>query len=148
MEIEVKKVRAGAVIPKYAKAGDAGVDLHACIDAPILVAPGQTIMVPTGIAIHINNEEAVCMLHPRSGLGSRDGIVLGNLTGVVDSGYQNEVMVAVWNRNQNGEAFIISPGMRIAQAVFLPILRVTFKEVEDFSAASERGMGGFGSTGV
>lgn len=131
-------------LPEYATEGSAGVDLVACIDAPMELAPQQTQLIPTGIAIHINNPGVVAMLYPRSGLGHKHGVVLGNLTGVIDSDYQGQVFVSLWNRSAT--AYTINPGDRIAQMVFLPVVKADFQLVEEFNA-STRGEGGFGSTG-
>lgn len=131
-------------LPAYATEGSAGLDLRACVDAPIEVAVGQTVLVPTGIAIHLANPQLAAMILPRSGLGHKHGIVLGNLVGLIDSDYQGELMVSVWNRGQ--ENFVIQPFERIAQMVIVPVVQVGFEVVNEFSA-SQRGIGGFGSTG-
>lgn len=131
-------------LPAYATEGSAGLDLRACVDAPIEVAVGQTVLVPTGIAIHLANPQLAAMILPRSGLGHKHGIVLGNLVGLIDSDYQGELMVSVWNRGQ--ENFVIQPFERIAQMVIVPVVQVGFELVNEFSA-SQRGTGGFGSTG-
>lgn len=131
-------------LPAYATEGSAGLDLRACVDAPIEVAVGQTVLVPTGIAIHLANPQLAAMILPRSGLGHKHGIVLGNLVGLIDSDYQGELMVSVWNRGQ--ENFVIQPFERIAQMVIVPVVQVGFEVVNEFSA-SQRGTGGFGSTG-
>lgn len=130
--------------PAYATPGSAGLDLRACIEAPLHVAPGQTTLVPTGMAIHLADPGLAAMILPRSGLGHKHGIVLGNLVGLIDSDYQGELMVSVWNRGHAG--FTINPLDRIAQLVIVPVLQVGFNIVEDFTA-SDRGEGGFGSTG-
>jgi len=119
-------------------------DLRACIDDPLRVAPGETHLIPTGIAVHLADSELAGVLLPRSGLGHRHGIVLGNLVGIIDSDYQGQVFVSCWNRG--GESFTIGPGDRIAQMVFLPIVRVEFEVVDGF-CASDRGTGGFGHSG-
>ena len=131
-------------LPAYATPGSAGMDLRACLDAPLTLAPGQVELVATGIAIHIADPGLAAVILPRSGLGHKHGIVLGNLVGLIDSDYQGEIMVSVWNRG--GEAFTIQPMDRIAQLVVVPVLQVGLNIVEDFTA-SERGAGGFGSTG-
>lgn len=131
-------------LPAYATEGSAGLDLRACVDAPIEVVVGQTVLVPTGIAIHLANPQLAAMILPRSGLGHKHGIVLGNLVGLIDSDYQGELMVSVWNRGQ--ENFVIQPFERIAQMVIVPVVQVGFEVVNEFSA-SQRGTGGFGSTG-
>lgn len=131
-------------LPAYATEGSAGLDLRACIDAPITVAAGATVLVPTGLAIHLANPQLAAMILPRSGLGHKHGIVLGNLVGLIDSDYQGELMVSVWNRGQND--FVIEPFDRIAQMVIVPVVQVGFELVNEF-ASSQRGEGGFGSTG-
>jgi dUTP pyrophosphatase len=130
--------------PHYATPGSAGLDLRACIDAPLEVKPGQTTLVRTGMAIHLADPGLAALILPRSGLGHKHGIVLGNLVGLIDSDYQGELMVSVWNRGQ--DAFTLNPLERIAQLVVVPVLQVGFNVVEDFDA-SHRGEGGFGSTG-
>lgn len=130
--------------PAYATSGSAGLDLRACVDAPLVLAPGHTVLVPTGIAIHLADPGLAAMILPRSGLGHKHGIVLGNLVGLIDSDYQGELMVSVWNRGHAG--FTINPLDRIAQLVIVPVLQVGFNIVDDFDA-SHRGEGGFGSTG-
>lgn len=131
-------------LPDYATMGSAGVDLRACVDAPLRVAPGQTVLVPTGMAMHIADPKVAAVILPRSGLGHKHGIVLGNLVGLIDSDYQGQIMVSCWNRS--GEAFEIEPGSRLAQMIFVPVVQVQFDVVEEFSASS-RGAGGFGHTG-
>ena len=130
--------------PHYATPGSAGLDLRACIEMPIHLAPGQTTLVPTGIAIHLADPGLAAMILPRSGLGHKHGIVLGNLVGLIDSDYQGEIMVSVWNRGH--ESFTLNPLDRIAQLVVVPVLQVAFNVVNEFDASS-RGEGGFGSTG-
>lgn len=130
--------------PHYATPGSAGLDLRACIEAPLHVAPGQTTLVPTGMAIHLADPGLAAMILPRSGLGHKHGIVLGNLVGLIDSDYQGELMVSVWNRG--GVGFTLNPLDRIAQLIIVPVLQVGFNIVDDFDA-SHRGEGGFGSTG-
>lgn len=130
--------------PHYATPGSAGLDLLACIEAPLHLPPGGTMLIQTGIAIHLSDPGLAAMILPRSGLGHKYGIVLGNLVGLIDSDYQGEIMVSVWNRSQ--QSFTINPLDRIAQLVVVPVLQVAFNVVDDFSA-SERGAGGFGSTG-
>ena len=132
-------------LPHYATPGSAGLDLRACLVAPLTLAPGQTELVPTGIAIHLDDPGLAAMLLPRSGLGHKHGIVLGNLVGLIDSDYQGQVMVSCWNRGQ--AAFTIAPGERIAQLVVVPVVQVEFEIVEQFTA-SRRGAGGFGSSGT
>lgn len=130
--------------PHYATPGAAGLDLRACLDAPLELRPGQTVLVPTGMAIHLADPGLAAMILPRSGLGHKHGIVLGNLVGLIDSDYQGQLMVSVWNRGQ--ASFTIAPLERIAQLVVVPVLQVGFNIVDDFSA-TDRGEGGFGSTG-
>ena len=131
-------------LPHYATPGSAGLDLRACLDGPLELSPGQTELVPTGIAIHINDPGYAAVLIPRSGMGHKHGIVLGNLTGLIDSDYQGQLFVSCWNRG-HGE-FTINPGDRIAQMVLVPVAQIEFNVVADFDA-SERAAGGFGSTG-
>jgi dUTP pyrophosphatase len=131
-------------LPQHATAGSAGMDLRACIDAPLTLEPGAAELIPTGISIYIADPELAAVLLPRSGLGHKSGIVLGNLVGLIDSDYQGPLMVSLWNRG--AAPFIINPGERIAQMVFVPVARVEFEIVEDFSATA-RGAGGFGSSG-
>ncbi|MBK7414687.1 MAG: dUTP diphosphatase [Dechloromonas sp.] len=130
--------------PHYATPGSAGLDLRACIDGPVEIVPGQTILVKTGMAIHLADPGLAAMILPRSGLGHKHGIVLGNLVGLIDSDYQGELMVSMWNRGQ--ETFNLHPLDRIAQLIVVPVLQVGFNIVDDFDA-SKRGEGGFGSTG-
>jgi dUTP pyrophosphatase len=132
-------------LPQYATSGSAGVDLRACLDAPIELEPGDTHLVPSGIAIHLEDPGYAAIVLPRSGLGHKHGIVLGNLVGLIDSDYQGQVFVSVWNRGQT--TFTIRPGERIAQLVVVPVVQVEFEVVEEFTA-SERGAGGFGSSGT
>ena len=131
-------------LPRRATSGSAGLDLRACIDAPLTLEPGQAQLVPTGIAIHLGDPSLAAMLLPRSGLGHKHGIVLGNLVGLIDSDYQGQVMVSMWNRGAT--PYTIQPGERIAQMVVVPVVQVDFEVVEEFEA-SVRGAGGFGSTG-
>jgi len=130
--------------PAYATPGSAGLDLLACIEAPVHLPPGGTLLIQTGIAIHLSDPGLAAMILPRSGLGHKFGIVLGNLVGLIDSDYQGEIMVSMWNRSR--ESFTINPLDRIAQLVVVPVLQVAFNVVDDF-VGSERGAGGFGSTG-
>ena len=131
-------------LPRYETAGAAGLDLRACIDAPAVLAPGMTLLVSSGIAVHVADPGLAAVVLPRSGLGHRHGIVLGNLVGLIDSDYQGPVGVSVWNRG--GEPFMIEPGDRIAQLVFLPVARVRFEVVDTF-VETGRGEGGFGHSG-
>ena len=142
--LKILDERIRAHLPTYATPGSAGMDLRACIDAPLTIAPGQTELIPTGIAIHIADPGLAAMILPRSGLGHKHGIVLGNLVGLIDSDYQGPLMVSCWNRGS--EVFTLQPLDRLAQLVVMPVVPATFAIVEDF-AASERGFRGFGSTG-
>ncbi|VFP79493.1 dUTP diphosphatase [Candidatus Erwinia haradaeae] len=130
--------------PSYATSGSAGLDLRACIDNKILLRPGDTSLIPTGIAIHISNKQISAMILPRSGLGHTHGIVLGNLVGLIDSDYHGQIMVSLWNRGDT--QYIITPGERIAQIIFLPIIQIKFNIVKNFTP-STRGLGNFGHTG-
>ncbi len=132
-------------LPEYATPGSAGLDLRACIDGPLTLEPGQTELVPTGIAIHIGDPSLAATILPRSGLGHKHGIVLGNLVGLIDSDYQGQLFVSTWNRGN--QAFTLQPGERLAQLVFLPVVQADFRIVDDFDA-SERGEGGFGHSGT
>lgn len=132
-------------LPQYATDGSAGLDLRACLDGPIDLLPGATTLLPTGLAIHIGDPSKAAMILPRSGLGHKHGIVLGNLVGLIDSDYQGELMVSCWNRGN--EPFTIQPGERIAQLVIVPVVQAEFDIVEDF-VVSDRGEGGFGHTGT
>jgi dUTP pyrophosphatase len=132
-------------LPEYATDGSAGLDLRACLDAPLLLEPGQAHLVPTGLAIHLDDPGLAAVLLPRSGLGHKHGIVLGNLVGLIDSDYQGQVMVSVWNRSAH--PFTIEPGERIAQMVVVPVVQVALEVVESFDE-SARGAGGFGSSGT
>jgi dUTP pyrophosphatase len=132
-------------LPAYATTGSAGLDLRAAIDAPITLEPGQTTLIPTGLAIHLDDANYAALILPRSGLGHKHGIVLGNLVGLIDSDYQGELMISTWNRGQT--TFTIEPFERIAQLVIVPVVQATFNLVDDFGQ-SDRGIGGFGSTGV
>jgi len=131
-------------LPHYATDGSAGMDMRACLEVPLEMAPGDTHLIPTGMAIHVADTGLAAVLLPRSGLGHKHGIVLGNLVGLIDSDYQGQVFVSCWNRGK--ETFIVEPGERIAQMVIVPVVRADFEIVEDF-VDSERGAGGFGHTG-
>ncbi|MEW5756179.1 MAG: dUTP diphosphatase [Pseudomonadota bacterium] len=131
-------------LPNYATGGSAGMDLRACLDAALVIKPGETHLIPTGIAIHIGDPGLAAMLLPRSGLGHKHGIVLGNLVGLIDSDYQGQLMVSCWNRGQ--QEFSIEPGERIAQMIIVPVVQAEFDIVEEF-VATHRGTGGFGHTG-
>jgi dUTP pyrophosphatase len=146
MQVKILDERLGRdlPLPAYATDGSAGLDLRACLDVPLTLAPGQAELVPTGLAIHVDDPGLAAVLLPRSGLGHKHGIVLGNLVGLIDSDYQGQVMVSAWNRGR--EPFTIQPGDRIAQMVVVPVVQVRLEVVEAFTA-SERGAGGFGSSG-
>lgn len=146
IQIKILDPRVGDSIelPSYATPGSAGLDLRVCIDEPLQIAPLETVLLPTGLAIYIANPELAAVILPRSGLGHKHGIVLGNLVGLIDSDYQGELKISCWNRNS--EHFTINPGDRIAQLVFLPVVRAAFSVVESFTETS-RGQGGFGSSG-
>ena len=144
IDVKILDARLRESPPHYATPGSAGLDLRACLDAPLEIAPGQTTLVRTGMAIHLADPGLAAMILPRSGLGHKHGIVLGNLVGLIDSDYQGELMVSVWNRGQ--ENFTLNPLDRIAQLIVVPVLQVGFNVVDDFDASS-RGEGGFGSTG-
>ena len=131
-------------LPEYATTGSAGLDLRACLENDITIVPGETVLIPTGLAIHIDDPSLAAVLLPRSGLGHKHGIVLGNLVGLIDSDYQGQVFVSCWNRSQT--PFDIVIGERIAQMVFVPVAQVAFEQVEEFTS-SDRGEGGFGHTG-
>ncbi len=144
VDIKILDPRVGDALPAYATPGSAGLDLRACLDAPLVLEPGQTTLIPTGLSMHLCNPGLAAMILPRSGLGHKHGIVLGNLVGLIDSDYQGPLMVSCWNRGQT--AFTINPLERIAQLVIVPVVQATFRQVESFDA-TERGEGGFGSTG-
>ena len=144
LDVKILDPRLREFMPHYATGGAAGLDLRACIDEPLTLAPGAAELVPSGLAIHLADPGLAAVVLPRSGLGHKHGIVLGNLVGLIDSDYQGQVMVSVWNRSK--EAFTINPMDRIAQLVVMPVVRVKLNVVEEFTA-SARGAGGFGSTG-
>jgi len=146
MQVKILDPRLGRELPlpAYATGGSAGLDLRACLDAPLNLAPGEAQLVPTGLAIHVADPGLAAMILPRSGLGHKHGIVLGNLVGLIDSDYQGQLMVSAWNRGS--QAFTIAPGDRIAQLVVVPVVQVRLEVVDAFDA-SERGSGGFGSSG-
>ena len=144
IEVRVLDARMAEHLPQYATPGSAGLDLRACIDVPCVLQAGQTQLIPTGLSIHIGDPGLAAMLLPRSGLGHKHGIVLGNLVGLIDSDYQGPLMVSCWNRSSS--AFTIEPFERIAQMVIVPVVQASFRRVDSF-AASHRGEGGFGSTG-
>jgi dUTP pyrophosphatase len=144
LDVKVLDPRLRGSLPQYATSGAAGLDLRACIDKPVTLAPGASELVPSGLAIHLGDPGLAAIVLPRSGLGHKHGIVLGNLVGLIDSDYQGQIMVSVWNRGQ--AAFTIQPMERIAQLVVVPVVQVKLNVVEEFEA-SQRGAGGFGSTG-
>ena len=144
IDLKILDPRMQDFLPAYATTGSAGLDLRACVDAPLTIEPGQTVLVPTGLAIHLGDPGYAAMILPRSGLGHKNGIVLGNLVGLIDSDYQGQLMVSTWNRSQS--AFTLQPMDRLAQLVVVPVLQVGFNVVDDFTS-SKRGAGGFGSTG-
>lgn len=144
LDIKVIDPRIKDQLPEYSTSGSAGLDLRACIDAQMNIEPGQTVLVPTGFAINIEDPKYAAVILPRSGLGHKHGIVLGNLVGLIDSDYQGQIMVSVWNRGS--ESFNIEPMDRIAQLVVIPVVQVQFNLVDDFNETI-RGSGGFGSTG-
>jgi dUTP pyrophosphatase len=144
IDIKVLDSRMAAQLPHYATPGSAGLDLRACLDEALVLAPGQTQLIPTGLSIHIGDPGFAAMLLPRSGLGHKHGIVLGNLVGLIDSDYQGPLMVSCWNRGS--APFTIEPMERIAQMVIVPVVQAAFRRVDAF-ATSDRGQGGFGSTG-
>lgn len=145
IDVKVLDARMAEQMPAYATPGSAGLDLRACLDAPLVLEPGQSALIPTGLSIHIGDPGLAAMLLPRSGLGHKHGIVLGNLVGLIDSDYQGPLMVSCWNRGQ--QTYTVQPLERIAQMVIVPVVQASFRRVESFDA-SERGTGGFGSTGT
>jgi dUTP pyrophosphatase len=144
IDLKILDARMADQLPAYATPGSAGLDLRACIDAPLVIAPGQTVLVPTGLALHIADPGLAAMILPRSGLGHKHGIVLGNLVGLIDSDYQGPLMVSCWNRGH--VAYTVQPLERIAQMVIVPVVQARFERVASFND-SARGSGGFGSTG-
>jgi dUTP pyrophosphatase len=144
IDLKIIDARMRDQLPNYATSGSAGLDLRACIETPLTIEPGSTHLIPTGLAIHIADPGYAAMILPRSGLGHKHGIVLGNLVGLIDSDYQGELMVSTWNRGAT--AFVLNPLERLAQLVIVPVLQVGFRVVDSFEE-SDRGVGGFGSTG-
>jgi len=146
LKVKVLDARIGKEfpLPQYATAGSAGLDLRACLDKPLVLEPGRAELLPTGLAIHVEDPGLAAVVLPRSGLGHKHGIVLGNLVGLIDSDYQGQLMVSVWNRGR--EPFTVQPGERVAQLIIVPVVQVNLEVVEDFEA-SARGAGGFGSSG-
>ena len=144
LDLKILDARMREMLPAYATPGSAGLDLRACLERPLVLEPGQTALVPTGLAIHVGDAGYAALILPRSGLGHKHGIVLGNLVGLIDSDYQGELMISTWNRGQT--TFTIEPMERLAQLMIVPVVQATFNIVDDF-AESDRGAGGFGSTG-
>ena len=144
VDVKLLDPRMAEALPAYATPGSAGLDLRACLDAPLELQPGATALIPTGLAVHIGDPNLAAMLLPRSGLGHKHGIVLGNLVGLIDSDYQGPMMVSCWNRGST--AYTVQPMERIAQMVIVPVVQAAFRVVESFES-SARGEGGFGSTG-
>ena len=144
IDIKILDERMRDQLPAYATAGSAGLDLRACLDAPLTIEPGSTHLIRTGLAIHVADPRYAAMILPRSGLGHKYGIVLGNLVGLIDSDYQGQLMISTWNRGQT--AFVLNPMERLAQLVIVPVMQVALNVVEEFDA-SDRGGNGFGSTG-
>ncbi len=144
LQVKILDERMRNNLPQYATSGSAGLDLRACLDEAIVIEPGQTVLVPTGLSIFLDDPAYAALILPRSGLGHKHGIVLGNLVGLIDSDYQGQLMVSTWNRGQT--AFKLEPMERLAQLVIVPVAQVEWSEVTEFSA-SDRGAGGFGSTG-
>lgn len=144
LDLKILDARMRDQLPAYATTGSAGLDLRACLDEPLTLQPGETALVPTGLAIHVADPGYAAMILPRSGLGHKHGIVLGNLVGLIDSDYQGQLMISTWNRGQT--TFTLNPMERLAQLVIVPVVQARFNIVEEFEQ-SERGVGGFGSTG-
>ncbi|WP_341314493.1 dUTP diphosphatase [Paraburkholderia sp. IMGN_8] len=144
LDLKILDARMRDQLPAYATTGSAGLDLRACLDEPLTLAPGGTALVPTGLAIHVGDPGYAALILPRSGLGHKHGIVLGNLVGLIDSDYQGQLMISTWNRGET--TFVLNPMERLAQLVIVPVVQAAFNIVDDF-AESERGAGGFGSTG-
>ncbi|TCK44549.1 deoxyuridine 5'-triphosphate nucleotidohydrolase [Paraburkholderia sp. BL8N3] len=144
LDVKILDARMRDFLPAYATPGSAGLDLRACIDEPLVIAPGQTSLVPTGLAIHLGDPGYAAVILPRSGLGHKHGVVLGNLVGLIDSDYQGQLMISTWNRGDT--AFTLNPMERLAQMVIVPVVQAELNIVDDFEE-SERGAGGFGSTG-
>ena len=144
LDLKILDARMREQLPAYATTGSAGLDLRACLDEPLTLEPGQTALIPTGLAIHVGDSGFAALILPRSGLGHKHGIVLGNLVGLIDSDYQGQLMISTWNRGQT--TFTLNPMERLAQLVIVPVVQAEFNIVDDFGE-SERGAGGFGSTG-
>ncbi|MFM1922262.1 MAG: hypothetical protein RL019_102 [Pseudomonadota bacterium] len=146
VQVQVLDPRLHDQLPAYATPGSAGLDLRACLEAPITLAPGQVELIPTGLAMHLADATLAAMILPRSGLGHKHGLVLGNLVGLIDSDYQGQLMVSAWNRGT--QPFVIEPMARIAQLVVVPVVQVQWQQVQTFANQSTRGAGGYGSTGA
>ena len=146
VQLQVLDPRLHDQLPAYATPGSAGLDLRACLDASITLAPGQVELIPTGLAMHLADATLAAMILPRSGLGHKHGLVLGNLVGLIDSDYQGQLMVSAWNRGT--QPFVIEPMARIAQLVVVPVVQVQWQQVQTFADQSTRGTGGYGSTGA
>lgn len=144
LDLKILDARMRDQLPAYATTGSAGLDLRACLDEPLTLKPGETALVPTGLAIHVGDPGYAALILPRSGLGHKHGIVLGNLVGLIDSDYQGQLMISTWNRGET--TFVLNPMERLAQLVIVPVVQAEFNIVDDFES-SERGTGGFGSTG-
>ena len=144
IDVKILDARMRDQLPAYATTGSAGLDLRACLDEPLTLKPGETALVPTGLAIHVGDPGYAALILPRSGLGHKHGIVLGNLVGLIDSDYQGQLMISTWNRGET--TFVLNPMERLAQLVIVPVVQAEFNIVDDFDS-SERGAGGFGSTG-
>lgn len=145
VDLKILDERLRDAMPTYATPGSAGLDLKACLDAPLELAPGQTELIPTGLAIHLADPAHAALILPRSGLGHKHGIVLGNLVGLIDSDYQGQLFVSAWNRSNT--PFVMAPMERLAQLVIVPVVQASFRVVDSFEQPSERGEGGYGSTG-
>jgi len=146
IDVRVLDARMANQLPGYATPGSAGLDLRACLDAPLVLAPNAWQLLPTGLAIHLKDPGYAALILPRSGLGHKHGIVLGNLVGLIDSDYQGQLMVSAWNRSD--VAYTLQPMERLAQLVIVPVVQAQFRVVDDFDHATERGAGGYGSTGT
>lgn len=145
IDVKILDPRLENNLPSYATRGSAGLDLRACLDTPLDLAPGQTVLVPTGLSIHIADPNYAAMILPRSGMGHKNGIVLGNLVGLIDSDYQGPLMISAWNRGE--KTFRLEPMERLAQLIIVPVIQAAFRVVQEFGETSDRGAGGFGSTG-
>ena len=146
VDVKILDPRLKDNLPGYATPGSAGLDLRACLNEPLDLAPGQTVLVPTGLSIHIADPSYAAMILPRSGMGHKNGIVLGNLVGLIDSDYQGPLMISTWNRGE--KTFRLEPMERLAQLIIVPVVQAAFRVVEEFGEVSNRGAGGFGSTGT